>query len=312
MINCKGVDGMHTILSLFPERLQHLLVESFTVSLVGVEEIRIRIGRPVQIENNHGTADLDYVPSHNDRQHIAEKISQHSFYSLEEEMKKGYVTVEGGHRVGIAGKVTLEEGRVKAIQSISSFAIRIASEQIGCADPFMDELWDPIARRWQHCLLIGPPKSGKTTLLRDFARYISLHHPGSEDRSKKISIVDERSEIAACHHGVPQLTFGTKIDVLDRCPKLEGMTMMIRSMSPEVMIVDEIGHERDIYAIMDAMYTGVSMIMTAHANSIEELQKRSIMDKLLQSEIRHYILCNQTGYTLFRNGKEIIVSERKR
>ncbi|KIL45956.1 stage III sporulation protein AA [Jeotgalibacillus campisalis] len=303
---------MHTILYLFPERLQQILVNSYTASLIGVEEIRIRIGRPVQIETYSGTEDLDYIPSHNDRQYVAEKISQHSFYSLEEEMRKGYVTIEGGHRVGIAGKVTLEEGKVKAIQSISSFAIRKATQQIGCADPFMDELWDPESKRWMHCLLFGPPKSGKTTLLRDFARYISIHHPGTENRSKKVSIVDERSEIAACHNGVPQLTFGTKVDVLDRCPKLEGMSMMIRSMSPEVMIVDEIGHERDIDAIIDAMYTGVTMIMTAHASSIAELQKRSLMDKLLKNEINHYICCSQNGYTLYRDNREVAVSERIR
>ncbi|KIL44367.1 stage III sporulation protein AA [Jeotgalibacillus soli] len=303
---------MHPILYFLPENLQRELCGMDQGTLKHVEEIRIRIGRPVEIVMQSETRCLSFVPTVSDRQYIAEKISQHSFYSLEEEMKKGYITIEGGHRIGIAGKVVLENGRVQSVHSISSFAIRKAAELIGCSAPFMHHLYDQKQQRFKHCLLVGPPKSGKTTLLRDMARSISTgsREKGFSMPAKKVAIVDERSEIAACHNGIPQLTFGTKVDVLDRCPKIEGISMMIRSMSPEVMVVDEVGHEKDIEAVMDAMFTGVTLLMTAHAQSVEELMRRPLMDKLIQSELIHFIECSSRGYSLFRGKDEVMYVER--
>lgn len=201
--------------------------------------------------------------------HLLNKISHFSIYTLEEELKRGYITIEGGHRVGLAGKVILEQGKVKAIRDISSFNIRIAREKVGIAQTLIPRIYRD---GWLHTMIIGPPQTGKTTLLRDIARIISSGDQGSGLPASKVGIVDERSEIAGCVNGIPQMTFGNRIDVLDACPKAEGMMMMIRSMSPEVLVVDEIGRHEDAEAIMEAVNAGIKLIMTTHGNSWRKLR----------------------------------------
>src|SRR5690606_10491472 len=127
---------------------------------------------------------------------------------------------------------------------------------------------------WLHTMIIGPPQTGKTTLLRDIARIISSGDHYGLFPASKVGIVDERSEIAGSVNGIPQMTFGPRLDVLDACPKVEGMMMMIRSMSPDVLIVDEIGRKEDADAIMEAVNAGIKLIMTTHGNSFEEIGKR--------------------------------------
>lgn len=132
-------------------------------------------------------------------------------------------------------------------------------------------------------MIIGPPQTGKTTLLRDIARIISTGNDALGLSASKVGIVDERSEIAGCVKGIPQLTFGNRIDVLDACPKAEGMMMMIRSMSPDVLVVDEIGREEDALAIMEAVNAGIKLIMTTHGSSLLEIRKRPSLKKFLNS-----------------------------
>lgn len=132
-------------------------------------------------------------------------------------------------------------------------------------------------------MIIGPPQTGKTTLLRDFARIIS--GGGQDGVPYKVGIVDERSEIAGSVNGIPQLTFGPRIDVLDACPKAEGMMMMIRSMSPDVLVVDEIGRKEDSEAIMEAVNAGIKLFMTTHGNSLDEVRKRPSLSPLIEMGI---------------------------
>jgi stage III sporulation protein AA len=141
-------------------------------------------------------------------------------------------------------------------------------------------------------MIIGPPQTGKTTLLRDIARVIST---GDQNiRAEKVGIVDERSEIAGCINGVPQLTFGPRVDILDACPKAEGMMMMIRSMSPDVLIVDEIGRKEDAEAIMEAVNAGIRLIMTTHGSSLQEIRNRPSLKEILEREIfQRFILLNR-------------------
>ncbi|MGV3466236.1 MAG: stage III sporulation protein AA [Heyndrickxia sp.] len=273
---------MENILALLPKTISEKIEELPTPILNSLEEIRIRISRPIEVIAKNEPIFLPYIVLEEDAEQFVNRIANHSFYTLDEELKKGYITISGGHRVGLAGKVILENGYVKAIRNLSSFNIRIAKEKIGIADSCLPYLYQ---NRWQHTMIIGPPQTGKTTYLRDIARLIST---GSKDKHippMKVGIVDERSEIAGCVRGVPQLQFGPRVDILDACPKAEGMMMMIRSMSPDVLIVDEIGREEDSRAIMEAINAGITLVMTTHGKSLEEIQKRPIVKDILQLQV---------------------------
>lgn len=297
---------------ILPISIRSIILKINPIILAKIEEVRIRENRPLEIvyENKHAfvskngelTFNIEqaYHPTNEDTTKILNLISNHSIYRLEEELRRGYITVKGGHRVGIVGKVILEKGEVKTISDISSFNIRIARQIIGAADSVIPYLFNPNNNSIHNTLIISPPQCGKTTLLRDIARQISI---GTSDNGKlglKVGIVDERSEIAGCVHGVPQNIVGNRTDVLDGCPKAVGMMMMIRSMSPDVIIVDEIGRQEDTFAILEARNAGVKVIATAHGSSIAEIIKRPTISTLIQQEIfTRYFLLNRKNEVRF-------------
>jgi stage III sporulation protein AA len=285
---------VETILHFLPKNIANLISQIPPNQKEELEEIRIRINRPIEITLKGAPRFLSYIIQPEDTFHLLNKISHFSIYTLEEELKRGYITVSGGHRIGLAGKVILEDGKVKAIRDVSSFNIRIAREKVGIADPLIPFL---LQGNWMHTMIIGPPQTGKTTLLRDIARIISSGIPAKGIRASKVGIVDERSEIAGCVNGVPQLTFGHRLDVLDACPKAEGMMMMIRSMSPDILIVDEIGRREDSEAIQEAIHAGIKLIMTTHGSNIEEIRKRPSLKEIIDQRIfeRFVILSRASG-----------------
>lgn len=303
----EGGANVDTVLTMLPARLSEQLKQLSPHQLNAMEEIRIRIDRPIEVSIKGTPQFLPYIVRNEDAVHLLNKISQFSIYTLEEELKRGYVTIQGGHRVGLAGKVILENGVVKAIRDVSSFNFRIAREKLGIAEKLTPYLYED---SWLHTMIIGPPQTGKTTLLRDFARIIS----GGDTRfvPLKVGIVDERSEIAGSVGGVPQLTFGPRVDVLDACPKAEGMMMMIRSMSPDILVVDEIGRKEDCEAIMEAVHAGIKLFMTTHGNSLEEVRNRPILRPLIDLGIfQRFVILNRSNgpgtVSSIRNteGKEI-------
>ena len=207
-------------------------------------------------------------------------ISNYSLYAYENELKQGFITIKGGHRVGMAGQVLIENGRVKNLKQISSLNIRVSHEILGCAD----KLFPYITRNKQmyHTLLISPPKCGKTTMLRDMIRQISDGNKWVKGCT--VGVVDERSELAGCYQGIPQNHMGMRTDVLDGCPKADGMLMLIRSMSPQVVAVDEIGAPEDIQAIKYAMHCGCKMIATVHGESMEEIQRKPLFEEMIREQ----------------------------
>lgn len=285
---------METILKYLPKNIAHQISKIPPKQKEEIEEIRIRINRPIEMTMKGAPLFLSYITQPEDAVQLLNKISQYSIYTLEEELKRGYITISGGHRIGLAGKVILEDSKVKAIRDIASFNIRIAKEKIGIAERLTPYLF---RGSWLHTMIVGPPQTGKTTLLRDIARIISSGSMEKGISACKVGIVDERSEIAGCVNGIPQMSFGHRLDVLDACPKAEGMMMMIRSMSPDVLIVDEIGRREDAEAIQEAVHAGIKLMMTTHGATMEEIKNRPTLKGLIEQKIfqRFIILSRNNG-----------------
>jgi stage III sporulation protein AA len=276
-----GGTFMQEILALLPSTISEKILSLPQDVLDTAEEIRVRTNRVLEVTARGKPFFLPYNVTSEDSEQLINKLSQHSFYTLEEELKRGYITVNGGHRVGLAGKVILEGGAVKGIRHLSSFNIRIARQKIGIADHLLPFVYNG---GWKQTMIIGSPQTGKTTLLRDLARIISTGDPDKKIPPFKVGIVDERSEIAGCVNGVPQLLLGNRVDVLDACPKAEGMMMLIRSMSPDVLIVDEIGRAEDGQAIQEAVNAGITLMMTIHGSSFEEVKKRPVIKGIIEMQ----------------------------
>ncbi|MET3684302.1 stage III sporulation protein AA [Alkalibacillus flavidus] len=277
------------IASYLPTSLYSLMSNQFSQEdLNDLEEIRLRVGHPAQLifTQRHSFVD-GFTFQATDAETLLARISDFSIYRLEEELKNGYITVRGGHRIGISGQVTVEGSKVQAITHVSSFNIRLASEHRGAARQLLPYLVD---RHVHNTLLIGPPKSGKTTVLRDAIRLIS---DGTDQiNPSRVSLIDERSEIAASFQGIPQHDVGQMTDVMSDCPKADGMMMMVRSMSPEVLAVDEIGRHEDVDSLMEAVYTGVQLLCSVHGFSLADIEKRPQLRPLIEQAVfdRYIIL----------------------
>ena len=281
------------IFRVLPMKINNLVREMLLYR--SLQEIRIKINKPLIVNVSDKEILLDYIVTQNDMKEILTKMSNYSLYAYEEEIRQGYITIKGGHRIGIAGECILSKGEVRTIRNISSINIRICREVIGSSEGLMKYISSK--NRVYNTLIVSPPKCGKTTILRDITRNISYGIKNIGLEGKKVAVIDERSEIAACYNGIPQLDVGIRTDVLDSCFKKDGMIMAIRSLSPEVIICDEIGTEGDIEALNMAFNSGVNILVTIHGYSIEDIYNRKVFKELIENSIleRIVVLSNRYG-----------------
>lgn len=292
------------IVDYLPKHIRDMLKKLPEPVLSGAEEVRLRLGKPLCVAggNNEvfvGTegkalavTDGAYTICADDLKCSLQLVCNFSMYSVEEELRNGFVTVRGGHRVGVCGRSVLENGRVKTLKDISYMNFRIAREILGAADKVIGYLVRPPDSIF-NTLIISPPQCGKTTMLRDVVRKISNGRLEGLQGGMKVSLVDERSEIAACSSGIARNDVGIRTDVLDGCPKAEGIIMMIRSMSPDVVATDEIGRKEDADAVIAAVNAGVKVITTIHGSSIGDFLKKQDLNRIRKGFFERYIILSR-------------------
>lgn len=271
-----------SILQMFPARYRDFWMKA-AEEQEQIQEIRLRVGRPVVVHMNGrerfltdegeftGNSAQAHCPEEAELSEMLDHICHYSPYAFEEELRRGFVTVAGGHRVGVAGQAVLEaDGSIRTLKNISFLNIRVSHEKKGAADRVLPDIYRNGYPK--NTLIISPPGCGKTTLLRDLIRKIS--DGNSLGKGLTVGVVDERSELAGSFQGIPQNDMGMRTDVLDGCPKEKGMLLLLRSMSPQVIAIDELGSEGELKALGQAAACGCRILATVHGENRRDVERR--------------------------------------
>lgn len=242
------------ILKYFPCNIYNILKKEMDENAIkNIQEIRIRCNRPIILKLRNGDIIIDYIINQCELLQILEKICNNSIYAYKNQICNGFITIKGGHRVGITGTAVIEDEKVINLKYINGINFRIAREVFNCSEKIIEQIIDKENNTIYNTLIVSSPGKGKTTILRDTIRKISNGIPELDFLGKNCGVVDERGEIAAIYHGVPQNDIGIRTDVIENISKAQGMKMLIRSMTPEIIACDEIGTKEDAEAIKEAL-----------------------------------------------------------
>lgn len=263
--------------ALLPGGLRESFEALSKVEMATAEEIRLRAGLLPSLLFPMGekfVGDKPVTPKH--LTDVLEIATDSSLHAASDSIKNGFVTASGGHRIGICGTAIMKGGEMEGIRSVSSLALRISKEIKNCGLAAANMIAP--GKSFTSALIVSQPGGGKTTLLRDVVRLLS-------NRGFRVSLADERGEIAAMQGSIPRLDVGAKTDVLSGCPRDEAVMQLLRTMNPEIIAMDEITAPRDAKALESAFNCGVGLLATAHAMDIDEVKRRSLYRELLREGV---------------------------
>ena len=281
------------ILRYFPNKIYQIFFNLFQENnkiIDELQEIRMRTDRPIILK----LREKDFILQHNMPQseilQILERLCENSIYAYKNQICEGFITVKGGHRVGLTGSCVIENGKIVNVKYISSLNFRIAREVLNCSTRVLREIIDIENKSIYNTILVAPPGRGKTTILRDAIRRLSNGIDEINFKGKTCGVVDERGEIAAMYKGVPQNDVGIRTDIIENVSKNQGIHMLVRTMAPEIIACDEIGSSDDVEAIHYALFSGVKGIFTMHGKNIDDIKNnRQIYELIENREIQKVV-----------------------
>ena len=273
-----GAEAYRQAAQVLPRRLRQEALGLPQEEQEQAEELRLRVGWPMTAVLPEGERPVGGPPVEPEElEQLVEIASRASVHAVLEQIRRGYLTVAGGHRIGLCGTAVMEGGGIHALRSLSSANLRIARQVPGAARPVLGALCP--GGRLESTLILAPPGQGKTTLLRDIIRQVS---EGESCLPLRVAVADERGEVAALYSGRPQLDVGRRTDVAEGCPKAQGLMLLLRAMNPQVLAVDEITAPEDAAALRTAAGCGVTLLATAHGAGREDLTRRPLYRGLLE------------------------------
>ena len=274
------------ILRYFPNKIYQIFFNLFQENskiAEELQEIRMRAERPIILKLRERDLILQYNITQAEILQIVERLCENSIYAYKNQICEGFITVKGGHRIGLTGSCVIENGKIINVKHISSLNFRIAREVLNCSTRVLREVIDIENKSIYNTILVAPPGRGKTTMLRDIIKRLSNGIDEINFKGKTCGVVDERGEIAAMYKGIPQNDVGIRTDIIENVEKNQGIHMLIRTMAPEIIACDEIGSKEDVEAIHYALYSGVKGIFTMHGKNIEDIKNNKQIYELIEN-----------------------------